>query len=391
MAAGDDVLGTAVIELRASFEKLSADLDKAKGQANKSLAAIDDAKVRVMADTDAALAEVRGLDKALDGISDESVRVNSDTSGALSEVKSLDRALDGIEDETVRVNVDTSAATAGITDVKGAVGGQAGLGVGAVVKGWSDDFGYFQDQVSGAATATGASMEQLEAIARGFEIIPPGVAAAGLNQLTQIQVAFGATGPAALASSQEMLKVAQAASAVVGVPVAEVVDSMSSAFRGEFDSLQRVIPAISAATIEQKALEMSGKATTGELTAQEKALAAQAVIMAEGSNLLGQYAANQDTQAFATKRAADAAGEASIAFGQAMAPPWASCSTSSSRWPGSSRACPHRSMRSWAWAASSSPVWLRSASSPLPSLPGWRPSASAAPPPPPGSGRPRWA
>jgi hypothetical protein len=311
-------------ELQALLRIDDAGVSSALDQAMAGLRTLDKtwtAEVNVNAAD--AVASAERVDQALEGIEDEQARLTVDSGGAVNEVRGVQSALD-IPDETVALKVDTSSARSSIDGVKSALGGLAslagGVGLGAITKGWSTDFMTFEDQVSGAATATGASMQHLEEIARGFEIIPPTVAAQGINNLSQIQAAFGRSGDQALASSQSMMEVAQAASAVVGVPVAEVVDGMSSAFRGEFDSLQRVIPAISAATIEQKALEMSGKASTAELTAQEKALAAEAVILQEGAGLLKQYAANQDTQAFAVKRAADAAETASIAFGERMAP-----------------------------------------------------------------------
>ncbi len=287
------------------------------------LSSLEDERVRLDVDASGASGEITSLASSLMGLGDETVRVLLDNSGVAQELAGVRSALD-IPDESVRLSVDTSEASAEIETLKSSLGGiggvLAGVGLGSVVGGWSGSFQAFEDQVSGAATATGASMMELSRIAAGFEIIPPEVAAGGINQLSQIGVAFGKTGSEALSSSRELLNVAQAASAVVGVPVQEVVDGMASSFRGEFDALQRVIPAISAASIEQAALATTGKASVAELTAQEKALAAQAVILGEGAGLLSQYAANQDTQAFASKRMTDATSEASIAMGEAFAP-----------------------------------------------------------------------
>ena len=52
-----------------------------------------------------------------------------------------------------------------------------------------------------------------------------------------------------------------------------VLETFAASFRGEYDSVQRFIPTITAAAVEQKALQMGLAATTGELTAQDKALA----------------------------------------------------------------------------------------------------------------------
>lgn len=58
-----------------------------------------------------------------------------------------------------------------------------------------------------------------------------------------------------------------------------VIESMSAAFRGEYDSLQRFIPTITDAAIKTQALAMTGKANADELTNQEKALAAYKLMM----------------------------------------------------------------------------------------------------------------
>lgn len=69
----------------------------------------------------------------------------------------------------------------------------------------------------------------------------------------------------------------------------DVIDAMSSAFRGEYDALQRYVPTINAANVEQKALAMTGKASAKELTALEKATAAQALMVEGAGAALGDF------------------------------------------------------------------------------------------------------
>lgn len=59
----------------------------------------------------------------------------------------------------------------------------------------------------------------------------------------------------------------------------EVLEAMQSAFRGEFDPLQRYIPMITAAAVQQQAMADTGKKNAEQLTAQEKAAATLAIIM----------------------------------------------------------------------------------------------------------------
>lgn len=64
--------------------------------------------------------------------------------------------------------------------------------------------------------------------------------------------------------------------------ITEVIQAQTAAFRGEYDAVQRFVPTINAAAVEQKALEMQLAATKGELTDQDKALAAY-TLMVEGA------------------------------------------------------------------------------------------------------------
>jgi hypothetical protein len=59
----------------------------------------------------------------------------------------------------------------------------------------------------------------------------------------------------------------------------QVIEALQAAQRGEYDSLQRVIPAISAAKIQQEALKETHKKSVKQLTDHEKALAAYNVIL----------------------------------------------------------------------------------------------------------------
>ena len=76
--------------------------------------------------------------------------------------------------------------------------------------------------------------------------------------------------------------------------ISEVISAQSAAFRGEYDALQRFLPLINAASVEQKALAMTGKATTKELTAQDKALAVQALMMEGAGKAQGDFARTSD-------------------------------------------------------------------------------------------------
>ena len=126
----------------------------------------------------------------------------------------------------------------------------------------------------GAATALGMSRKEALDSAAGFG-----------DMFRQI----GFTDKAAGRMSRSTVKMAADFGSFNNLPTAEVADAISGAFRGEYDSLQRLIPNISAARVEQKALAMTGKATTKELTAQDKAAAALAIMHKDGARAMGDF------------------------------------------------------------------------------------------------------
>ena len=81
----------------------------------------------------------------------------------------------------------------------------------------------------------------------------------------------------------------------------EVLDMISAAFRGEYDSIQRVIPTINAAAVEHKALEQTGKKSADQLTAQEKALAVYTLLMEGAGSATGDFERTQDSATNKTK------------------------------------------------------------------------------------------
>lgn len=73
------------------------------------------------------------------------------------------------------------------------------------------------------------------------------------------------------------------------LPTADVSERIAAAFRGEFDSLQALIPNINAARVEKVALAQSGKENADALTAQEKAQAVLNIVQKDGARAAGDF------------------------------------------------------------------------------------------------------
>lgn len=112
---------------------------------------------------------------------------------------------------------------------------------------------------------------------------------------------LGFTEKAAARMSKSTVKVAADLGSFNNLDTADVLNRISASLRGEFDSLQSVIPNINAARVETEALAMTGKTAAKELTAQEKAAATLAIIQKDGARAAGDFAKTQDGLANSNK------------------------------------------------------------------------------------------
>ncbi|MCC2099215.1 MAG: hypothetical protein KDJ29_20160, partial [Hyphomicrobiales bacterium] len=99
-----------------------------------------------------------------------------------------------------------------------------------------------------------------------------------------------------------------------------VSNAMMSAFRGEYDSLQRYIPTINAATVQLEAMRMTGKANEKQLTALDKALATQKIIMEGAGVAAGDFARTSGQLANQQRILAANATNLAARFGEAFTP-----------------------------------------------------------------------
>lgn len=177
----------------------------------------------------------------------------------------------------------------------------AGLLAGAVIgaktvdllKGSIDKASDLNETVSKSRVIFGKNATAMESWAKGADT------AAGLSQQAALataasfgdmfsQIGFGAGQAATM--SKSVVQLAADLGSFNNLETADVTDRISAAFRGEYDSLQAVIPNISAARVEQEALAKTHKKTAKELTASEKAEAVLAIVRKDGARAVGDFA-----------------------------------------------------------------------------------------------------
>jgi hypothetical protein len=116
-------------------------------------------------------------------------------------------------------------------------------------------------------------------------------AAAGFGNFFQ-QV--GITGNKAAQMSTSVVQLASDFASFNNLDTANVLDAISGAMNGEYDSLQRMVPTINAAAVEHEALAESGKKSKDELTAADKAAAVYTLTFQGAGAAVGDFAKTQD-------------------------------------------------------------------------------------------------
>lgn len=142
-------------------------------------------------------------------------------------------------------------------------------------------------------------------------------AAAGFGDMF-LQLGF--SGSAATDMSKSVVQMSTDLGSFNNLPTEDVADRMSAAFRGEYDSLQALIPNINGTRVEQEALAKTGKKSAKELTAQEKAAAVLAIVQKDGANSANDFAETNDGLANSSKIITAQFADLKVTIGQKLLP-----------------------------------------------------------------------
>jgi hypothetical protein len=176
------------------------------------------------------------------------------------------------------------AATAGI----GAGLGIAGLGILKV----TEKASHLNEIVNQSKIIFGGSADSVLAWSR------TSVRAMGLTQVQALEAAtnlgdmllqLGLAPAKATKMSTSMVQLAADLASFKDVDTSQVLDAQAAAFRGEYDALQRFIPGINAARVEQVALTTTGKDNVKQLTLADKALAVNTIMFKDGARAVGDF------------------------------------------------------------------------------------------------------
>jgi cell wall-associated NlpC family hydrolase len=142
-------------------------------------------------------------------------------------------------------------------------------------------------------------------------------AASGLGNMFQ---QLGFVGDQAASMSTDVVKLAADLGSFNNLETGDVLERIQAAFRGEYDSLQLLIPNINAARVEQEAMAETGKKNADQLTAQEKAAATLAIVQKDGAAAQNDFAETSTGLANSTKIAAAEFEDLKTRIGQDLLP-----------------------------------------------------------------------
>lgn len=178
-----------------------------------------------------------------------------------------------------------------------AAGALVGAQVGGFLKSAVGEASDLQETVSKTQNVFGPAGRSVQEWSKGA------AKAFGLSQQAALGAAaqygdmfiqLGFTQKQSAKTSEALVKTAADLGSFHNVDPSDVLERIGGALRGEYDSLQQLIPNISAARVEQEALAATHKKSAKDLTAAEKATATLAIIQRDGANAANDFAETSD-------------------------------------------------------------------------------------------------
>lgn len=238
-------------------------------------------------------------------------------------IEEIGKTADGVSEKTA-----SSAQKIGAGFEKAAVPATAALAaIGLGAKNAIDDASDLNETINKSNTIFGENAGEIEKWANGA------AKNLGLSKQEALETAasfgdmfrqLGFSGSEAANMSKTVGQLSADLGSFNNLPTAEVADMLSGAFRGEYDSLQRLVPNINAARVETEALSMTGKKSAKDLTAQEKAAATLAIVQKDSARAAGDFAKTASGAANSSKIQAAEAKNLSANLGSALLPAYTS-------------------------------------------------------------------
>ena len=207
------------------------------------------------------------------------------------------------------------------------------LAAGLVLKGAASVVGFLKDSTKAASDLNETANKSNVIFGKNAAAVNKWARTAstsfGLSRASALEAAasfgnmfqqLGIGGKQAVAMSTGVVKLAADLGSFNNLPTADVLERIQAALRGEYDSLQKVIPNINAARVEQVALNMTHKTAAKDLTAAEKAAAVYAIVTKDGAKATNDFAKTSGGLANQQKILKAKMDDVKASIGQALLP-----------------------------------------------------------------------
>jgi hypothetical protein len=203
--------------------------------------------------------------------------------------RNLQRTFDSIERSTGKLSRGFSRFGGVAVAALGMIGGAAVVGQ---VKAFIDSASNLNETVSKSNVIFGRNAREVQkwsrttAVSIGLSREESLSAAAGFGDMFhQLKIGLDP----ATRMSKKMVTLAADFASFHNADISDVLQAQSAAFRGEFDSLQRFIPAINAARVQQEALSLTHKKSVKDLTDADKAMAVYQIMLKDTTAAQGDF------------------------------------------------------------------------------------------------------
>jgi hypothetical protein len=218
----------------------------------------------------------------------------------LADTRDFTRKLRGLGSEAEPALGRLRGLASGVGAILGGLGIAAGAGMAVGVGRAIASASQLEQSIGGLEAVFGAQAETMHRFARDA------ATTAGLsrNAYNELATSIGTTLKNAGTPmgelggrTNELLTLSADLAATFGGPVTQSAGAMASALRGEYEPLRAYGVSLSAAEVQARALADTGKTNAAQLTAQEKALATQALILDQTTDAQGAFARESRTLA----------------------------------------------------------------------------------------------
>lgn len=231
-------------------------------------------QVTFVGDADDAIRAMRSMNREL-GRTDDATQRASRSTGVFS------TGLGGLRAGIIGINAAAVATGIGIYGLANAMGSAVSAATSAV------ETQSKLNTVFGESSAALTSWSETSATAFGLSQQAAQAAAGDFgNMFSQLGIGLGVSAD----MSMQMVELAADFASFHNADITDVLTAQAAAFRGEYDAVQRFVPVINAAAVEERAMEMGLAATTTGLTQQDKALATHALLIEGAGDATGDFA-----------------------------------------------------------------------------------------------------